>query len=115
MHMQTICGTELVLVARARARARARTGCHVLGAYMHVQNTDLQTLGSRERFHPFCLFVCSLQFNSDVVGCYLNASSELVQAVDTWNVASGRLNQLDTIQDTFLFNSTMENGTITCT
>lgn len=57
----------------------------------------------------------TIQFNTDVLGCYLNQTSGLVEAADTWNILTERRNTLDVVQDITLFNGTAVDGVITCT
>ena len=62
------------------------------------------------------IFPCHLQFDADVVGCIRDPSDDSVTALDTWNdLPNTRNNIRDNIQDVTLFNSSFENGTISCT
>ena len=56
----------------------------------------------------------TLQFAADVLGCTINTDSGMVEVLDTWNVAQGRNNVLDTVQDAFLFSGRSANGRISC-
>ena len=50
-----------------------------------------------------------------MVGCNLDPNTEMVAAVDTWNLNEGRGNILDATQDVELFSGNFAIGRITCT
>ena len=56
-----------------------------------------------------------LQFDADVLGCNINAQSDMVEVLDTWNPSAPiRGNSGDTLINTFLFSGSSQNGRITC-
>jgi hypothetical protein len=56
------------------------------------------------------------QFAADVVGCNRDPNTDMIAAVDTWNLnPDTRFNVLDATQDVELFSGSFMNGRITCT
>ena len=57
-----------------------------------------------------------MQFSADVVACNRDPITNMVEALDTYNVPSpGRNNLVDASQDVLLFNSSFDGTRINCT
>ena len=58
-----------------------------------------------------------IQFSADVVACNRDPATDMIEVLDTYNVAPtmGRNNLVDPTQDVMLFNSTFDGTRISCT
>ena len=102
-------------------------GCGILGDTEHgrcwscdqIHNARLLAASKNFLFpspSPSILLLLLPQFDADVVGCNVNPSTGMVEALDTWNVDSGRgrNNVGDRTNDAILLSGTLQDGRIIC-
>lgn len=66
----------------------------------------------------FAAIYCSLhyQFSADVIACNINPKESKVELLDTYNVDAPKFhNDVDKVQQSYLFSAKNEDGRISCT